>query len=198
MSKETDALLVAMLAKRREDRPQSVREVRERVAELRHHLETGWSAARMERELDGVDLNAKAGFRTHLRESSPGTNTVLVVDDEPQIRRLVALLLERSGHGTAEVGSGEDALMWLGSNARPSAVVLDLMMPGMDGASCLRGMRSLGYRGPVVICTSIERGRIPAQLREAENVAIIDKLAGIGDIPSAIGALNRKAWADVG
>ena len=58
--------------------------------------------------------------------------TILIVDDEAQNRRLLAVLLRPEGYVTTGVASGEEALLSIGASA-PDLILLDLMMPGMDG-----------------------------------------------------------------
>ena len=66
---------------------------------------------------------------------------VLVVDDDPDIRMLVAFALEDSGYHVRQAGDGEQALAALEQKA-PDAMVCDVMMPGMDGFGVLRNMKS--------------------------------------------------------
>ena len=65
---------------------------------------------------------------------------VLVVDDEPTISEVVSRYLERAGYETRVAGSGVDALRLAGED-RPDLVVLDLMLPGMDGLEVMRRLR---------------------------------------------------------
>ncbi len=67
--------------------------------------------------------------------------TLLIVDDEPQIRKLLETLLQHEGYQTLTAGSGEEALR-LVAQQPPDLILLDIMMPGMDGyevASQLKG-----------------------------------------------------------
>jgi CheY-like chemotaxis protein len=57
---------------------------------------------------------------------------ILVVDDEPDIRVLMRMMLEKAGHEVVEAGSGEEGLRMLGSD-NPDLVLLDVMMPGLKG-----------------------------------------------------------------
>jgi DNA-binding response OmpR family regulator len=85
-----------------------------------------------------------------------GNNTsgasVLVVDDEPMVREVVARYLERDGLHVHEIGDGDEALRWLAGN-RPSLVVLDIMLPGTDGLQILRAVREVGDV-PVILLTA--------------------------------------------
>jgi len=67
--------------------------------------------------------------------------TLLIVDDEPQVRKLLETLLQHEGYRTLSAGSGEEALQ-LVAKQPPDLILLDIMMPGMDGyevASQLKG-----------------------------------------------------------
>lgn len=78
--------------------------------------------------------------------------TVLVVDDEPMVREVVARYLELDGALVHEVSDGPSAVEWLGSH-RPDLVVLDVMLPGLDGLSILRRLRADGEI-PVILLTA--------------------------------------------
>jgi CheY-like chemotaxis protein len=59
--------------------------------------------------------------------------SILVVDDDAAARYAVCALLEAEGYSTAQVQNGQEALDYLRSNPRPILILLDLMMPVMDG-----------------------------------------------------------------
>jgi DNA-binding response OmpR family regulator len=65
---------------------------------------------------------------------------VLVVEDEPTIAEVVARYLDRAGYRTAVAGDGPSALE-LAAHRRPDLVVLDLMLPGIDGLEVMRRLR---------------------------------------------------------
>src|SRR5438128_9092781 len=79
--------------------------------------------------------------------------TVLVVDDEPIVRGVVARYLEREGFRTLQAGDGETARALL-ERESPSLVVLDLMLPGTDGLSLCRWIRSRSDL-PVIMVTAL-------------------------------------------
>jgi CheY-like chemotaxis protein len=68
---------------------------------------------------------------------------VLVVDDEPDVLLLCRLNLEQHGHQVFEAGNGEEALRVV-RERRPDLIVLDLMLPGVDGYGVLEALRSEG------------------------------------------------------
>ncbi len=75
---------------------------------------------------------------------------VLVVDDEPTVRDVVARYLERDGYVVREVGDGDEVAAAIES-FRPDLVVLDVMLPGRSGLDVLR---DLGNRVPVILLTA--------------------------------------------
>jgi len=78
---------------------------------------------------------------------------ILVVDDEPAIVTVVRERLEREGFAVRAVASGEEALAHM--DADPAdLVVLDVMLPGMDGFEVLRRLRSAGHTVPVIVLTA--------------------------------------------
>jgi CheY-like chemotaxis protein len=81
--------------------------------------------------------------------------SILVVDDDASVRALLRDLLECEGHEVRTAGDGFAALRAV-SAARPDCVVLDLMMPGMDGHEVLARVRALdgGASLPVVMLTA--------------------------------------------
>ena len=67
--------------------------------------------------------------------------TILVVDDDPVIQKLLAVNFEMEGYRVVTAGDGEEALAQVASE-QPDAVVLDVMMPKIDGIEVVRRMRA--------------------------------------------------------
>ncbi|MDP8923781.1 MAG: response regulator [Chloroflexota bacterium] len=67
--------------------------------------------------------------------------TVLVVDDDPDVRSMVSLVLADEGYGVVEAGNGRDALEAV-RRAAPDTILLDLQMPVMDGWAFVRECRA--------------------------------------------------------
>jgi DNA-binding response OmpR family regulator len=85
--------------------------------------------------------------------SMPGTHTrgdILVVDDEPTIGDVVAKYLERAGYATRVAGDGDKALA-LHEEQAADLIVLDLMLPGVDGLEVMRRIRKDRRRRPAII-----------------------------------------------
>ena len=78
-------------------------------------------------------------FSPETGEHTP--QSVLIVDDEPMARTLLRLMLVRAGFNVSEAENGSDALSKVKKN-RPDIVLLDVMMPGMDGFMVCESIRS--------------------------------------------------------
>ena len=75
---------------------------------------------------------------------------ILVVDDEPQVRQVVASYLEGEGFTVRAAANGAEALAEI-AKKRPDLIVLDLMLPEVDGLTVLRRLRSSGDSVPVIV-----------------------------------------------
>jgi DNA-binding response OmpR family regulator len=87
--------------------------------------------------------------------------TILVVDDEPSIREVVSIYLKRAGYKVIVAQDGQEALQALDAEL-PDLVVLDLMLPKVDGLEITRRLRSAGDT-PIIMLT--------ARREEAERIA---------------------------
>ncbi|MCK6452116.1 MAG: response regulator [Alphaproteobacteria bacterium] len=123
----------------------------------------------------------------------PGT--VLVVDDDPTARDMARKVLERMELDVAEAGNGTEALAWLERNPPPAIILLDLMMPGMDGFTFLDEMaRREAWRDlPVVVVTAKE---LTPQERETlirRTRQVIAKGAStLTELAAAVGAATGR------
>jgi two-component system, OmpR family, KDP operon response regulator KdpE len=97
-------------------------------------------------------------------ESASGTNSVLVIDDEVQIRRLLRITLEGNGYRVFEAASGKEGLVEA-AQRRPDVVLLDLGLPDLDGLSVLKRLREWSHV-PVVV--------LSVRDREEDKVAALD------------------------
>jgi two-component system, OmpR family, response regulator MprA len=80
---------------------------------------------------------------------------ILVVDDEPAVRESLRRALQLQGYQVALASNGADALEQLGNHAdEPDAVILDVLMPEVDGLTVCRRLRLAGSRLPVLMLTA--------------------------------------------
>jgi two-component system KDP operon response regulator KdpE len=97
------------------------------------------------------------------------THTALVIDDEPQIRRLLRVTLEANGYRVHDAATGQEGIVQA-AQRRPDVVLLDLGLPDLDGVEVLRRLREWS-QVPVVILSVRER--------EEEKISALD--AGADD-----------------
>jgi DNA-binding NtrC family response regulator len=94
---------------------------------------------------------------------------ILIVDDEPSIRRILRMLLKGKGHQVAEAGDGEQALAAVAQSS-PDVILLDLQLPGRTGVELL------------------------PDLIQAAPAARVVMMTAYGSIASAVEAMRRGAW----
>lgn len=80
--------------------------------------------------------------------------TVLVVDDDPALTRMLRLTLRDGGFDVCTAANGALALDQISIEQMPDAIVLDLEMPVMDGRSFYRALRKLGIEVPVLVLSA--------------------------------------------
>ncbi len=83
------------------------------------------------------------------------TKRVLIVDDEPDIRLAIRILLNKHGYEVEEAENGESALQKL-LPSQFDLMILDLMMPIMDGFRVIKDLRKRGIYLPVIVLTAKE------------------------------------------
>ncbi|MBZ5737682.1 response regulator transcription factor [Nocardioides mangrovi] len=121
---------------------------------------------------------------------------VLIVDDEEPVRALLASTLRFAGHEVVEAGDGIAALACLepGAPGRdPDLVVLDVMMPGLDGFELLSVVRRRGVELPVLFVTA--RGAVEDRVRGLRAGAddYVVKPFSVAEVTARVEALLRRA-----
>jgi DNA-binding response OmpR family regulator len=123
---------------------------------------------------------------------------VLVVEDEPNIRDLVCLHLGLEGYECVPIADGHEALK-VATEQPFDLVVLDLMLPGVDGVTICRAIRRQGVNRDVPILM------LTARREESDKVLGLDSGAddyltkpfGMRELVARIGALTRRARASI-
>jgi two-component system, OmpR family, KDP operon response regulator KdpE len=116
---------------------------------------------------------------------------ILVVDDDPQIRRVMKATLVGHGYEVTEARTGEEALESL-SAEMPNLVLLDMNMPGMDGLETCRAIR-MGSDMPVIILSvrNTEKDKVAALDAGADDY--VTKPFGIEELLARIRAAMRRS-----
>ena len=119
--------------------------------------------------------------------------TVLVVDDDATTRDVIVRYLEREGFEALEAEDGGRARAVIES-AGPNLVILDLMLPGIDGLSVIRWMRSTGWT-PVIMLTALgeETDRIVGLELGADDY--VTKPFGVEEVLARLRAALRRSQA---
>lgn len=117
-------------------------------------------------------------------------STILIVDDEPQIRRVMRSTLSSHGYAIAEAKSGEEALEWM-RKEQPDLVLLDVNMPGMGGLEVCREIRR-SSNAPIIMLTvrHAERDKVMALDAGADDYVV--KPFGIEELLARIRAALRR------
>jgi len=117
--------------------------------------------------------------------------TILVVDDEPQLRRVMRATLTELGYIVIDAKTGEEALEKLHQDA-PDIILLDLNMPGIGGLETCRAIRS-GSDTPIIVLSvrNTERDKVEALDAGADDY--ITKPFGIQELLARIRAALRRA-----
>jgi DNA-binding response OmpR family regulator len=135
--------------------------------------------------------DARTGLRQALASMSP--QTILIVDDDADVRRLLRRLVERGGHRALEARDGREALSAL-QRDRPDLVVLDVTMPLLDGWQTLEWIREVSDV-PVLMLTAQgdELDRVRGLRAGADDY--VAKPFGRAELMARVDALLRRAAA---
>lgn len=98
--------------------------------------------------------------------------TLLVVDDEQDVRDLVVRRMVRDGHEVLSADSGPSALGLIRECGLPDAAILDVDMPGMDGFDVLRELRAMAPGLPVLLLTVLWGSVLRDRVRAADVTCI--------------------------
>ena len=115
---------------------------------------------------------------------------VLLVEDDPQVRCMMVMLLEGEGYSVAVAADGLDAIRYLQEH-RPSLVILDMNLPYVDGNEVGARVRArYGQAVPVVVVTASRRG---AELADALGAAYVAKPFDVDELLTTVwGCLNHQ------
>jgi len=106
-------------------------------------------------------------------ESDARLIRILIVDDDPSIRYVIRLILERENFEIVEAAQGEAALEVVGSDPLPDVVMTDLMMPIMGGLELIRRLRADPRTAAIPIVVASSNPEAARSLRSSGLVALI-------------------------
>ena len=124
---------------------------------------------------------------------------VLLVEDDDEMREMLASLLRRDGCRVIETADGEDALHWLGDDALegellrvPALIVSDIRLPHASGLDILAGVRRVPRHVPVILITGFGDEETHARARELRAERVLDKPFAMSEFRAAVAsALGR-------
>ena len=220
---DLDEIVLWMLAKDPGDRPPLVEEIIDALEYIRPRVEEVWAlhhliprpdghhgtltrAFAKERKalakttrlfgdtmLDSDTLPArlsKLEISTFFKDRTP---RILLVDDERLIRSLVRRMLEKKGYDPVLMESGEKALRWLRKNLDVDAILLDLIMPGLDGFTVMKMARAQGYHGPIIICSGLSTPVIREEALRQGAIEYLNKGEDLHHIPAVLDRIQEAA-----
>ena len=123
---------------------------------------------------------------------------VFVVDDEPAVRESLRRALELEGYRVELAGDGETALERLDGDVQPDVLVLDILMPGIDGLEVCRRIRAAGNTIPVLMLTA--RAEVDSRVAGLDAGAddYLSKPFALAELLARLRALLRRAGSDSG
>jgi two-component system response regulator MprA len=122
--------------------------------------------------------------------------TILVVDDEPAVRESLRRALELEGYEVELAADGEEAVSRLERNGQPDVVILDILMPGMDGLEVCRRIRAARNSVPVLMLTA--RAEVDSRVAGLDAGAddYLPKPFALAELLARLRALLRRAGGD--
>jgi DNA-binding response OmpR family regulator len=115
---------------------------------------------------------------------------VLIADDDPDIRMLVRLRLERSGYKVIAANDGLEALQ-LATDSHPDLAILDVSMPGLSGVEVTRALREQNATFPVILLTAHAQEADVAEGARAGADAYVTKPFSPQELETRVRALTE-------
>lgn len=117
---------------------------------------------------------------------------ILVVEDEQRLATLLRRAVEEEGHAADLAGSGEEALDLLDDATRFDAIVLDIMLPGVDGLTLCRQLRQRRIQTPILLLTA--RDRVPDRVAGLDAGAddYLVKPFALAELLARLRAITRR------
>ena len=119
-----------------------------------------------------------------------GHERILVVDDDPLVRKVTSAALREAGYQVVEAKGGNEALRTQRTDKEIDLVVLDMAMPELTGDQVLEAMRTKNPTVNVLVFTGLSDSRVD----RLSGVAILQKPAGVNELLQAVrGAIDSRS-----
>jgi DNA-binding response OmpR family regulator len=123
------------------------------------------------------------------------TGAIMIVDDDPDIRELMKIFLEADGYRVDLAADGSDALEQLHAGAHPALILLDLMMPGMDGEQFMKEIRGTRFaKIPIVVISG--HSAVRRKTREFEAASFLMKPVEFNELLKTVRRFVRARPSD--
>ena len=134
------------------------------------------------------------------RRVAAGQATVLVVDDEEVVRKLASEMLRRAGYKVATAASADEATAWYADHWRDTdLVIVDMVMPGKDGAECFEALKAVNPNVRAILTTGYGLDGHAQDTLDAGMVGYLQKPYHSEDLVNAVeDALARELPEDAG
>jgi CheY-like chemotaxis protein len=121
---------------------------------------------------------------------------VLVIDDETEVRRVIARMLERLGYRVLQAASGQEGIEQI-AHGPVALVVMDLTMPPPNGVDLVRLLRDQHPELPIIVVSGYDGSESAARLATVEPLIFIPKPFSTSDLRAAVrAALGGSAEAE--
>ena len=121
----------------------------------------------------------------------PAKQRILVADDDPDMRALIASALRRGGYDVVEACDGMGAIDHIAPTARTrrdgfKAIVSDVFMPDLTGLDLLAALRCTRFETPVILMTAFGDEEVRAEARSLGATAVLDKPFNLDELHAAV------------
>ncbi len=196
-----DSLVMAMLEKDPKRRPDNMAAVLQRWLELQPDALQAWAGrflgTQQQPRRDGAQWPSGQFANVTRNHADPMPRSVprlLVVDDDEPMRLLLRAVLQRDGWKCTTCESGAAALAAAHREGPPDGVVIDLMMPDIDGFELLELLRESGFSGPAVFCSAVTSPEVRDRIIET-GAGFVMKLTELQAVTHELVRLGARAPA---
>jgi two-component system, response regulator, stage 0 sporulation protein F len=121
----------------------------------------------------------------------PTTQRILVAEDDPDMRALVASALRQGGYDVVEAGNGMEAIAHIAPTVWTKrdgfkAIVSDVCMPDLTGLDLLAALRCTRFDTPVILMTAFGDEEVRAEARSLGATAMLDKPFNVDELRAAV------------